>query len=102
MKKLDQKLEQVEIKQTRTKPSSIRFNNGAINKIKSSQYIFGKNNFLFIPFNVSKDSHQRGLKLKIFKGRDKKIFFIQYWFNGRPSKYRVGTYSQSFGVEECN
>ena len=100
--KLDHKLEQVEIKQTRTKPSSIRFNNGAINKIKSSQYIFGKNNFLFIPFNVSKDSHQRGLKLKIFKGRDKKIFFIQYWFNGRPSKYRVGTYSQSFGVEECN
>ena len=100
--KLEQKLDQTEIKQTRTKPSSIRFNNGAINKIRGSQYIFGKNNFLFIPFNVSKDSHQRGLKLKIFKGREKKIFFVQYWFNGKPSKYRVGNYSQSFGAEECD
>ena len=78
--KLEPKLERVEIKQTRTKQTPISFKNGAINKIRSSQYIFGDNNFLFIPFKVSKDSHQRGLKLKIFKGKDLKAFYIQYWF----------------------
>ena len=100
--KLEPQLEQVEIKQTRTTPKSIRFNNATINKIRSSQYNFGKRNFLFIPFNVSKDSHQRGLKLKIFKSKEKKIFFVQYWFNGKPSKYKVGNFSQNFGVEECD
>ena len=100
--KLEPGLEQVEIKQTRTAPNPIRFNNATINKIRASQYNFGSKNFLFIPFDVSKDSHQRGLKLKIFKGKDKKIFFLQYWFNGKPSKYKVGNYSQTFGVEECN
>jgi integrase len=100
--KLEPGLEQVEIKQTRTAPNPIRFNNATINKIRASQYNFGSRNFLFIPFDVSKDSHQRGLKLKIFKGKDKKIFFLQYWFTGKPSKYKVGNYSQTFGVEECN
>ena len=100
--KLEPGLEQVEIKQTRTAPNPIRFNNASINKIRASQFNFGNKNFLFIPFNVSKDSHQRGLKLKIFKGKDKKVFFLQYWFNGKPSKYKVGNYSQIFGAEECD
>jgi len=100
--KLEPGLEQVEIKQTRTAPDPIRFNNASINKIRASQYNFGNKNFLFIPFNVSKDSHQRGLKLKIFKGKDKKVFFLQYWFNGKPSKYKIGNYSQIFGAEECD
>jgi len=100
--KLEPELERVEIKQTRTKQIAISFKNGAINKINSSQYTFGNKNFLFIPFKVSKDSHQRGLKLKIFRGKDLKVFYIQYWFNGKPSKHKVGNYSQNFGVEECN
>ena len=100
--KLEPGLERGEIKQTRTRQTPISFKNGAINKINSSQYTFGNKNFLFIPFKVSKDSHQRGLKLKIFKGKDLKVFYIQYWFNGKPSKHKVGNYSQSFGVDECN
>jgi len=100
--KLEPELERVEIKQTRTKQIAISFKNGAINKINSSQYTFGNKNFLFIPFKVSKDSHQRGLKLKIFRGKDLKVFYIQYWFNGKPSKHKIGNYSQNFGVEECN
>jgi len=100
--KLEPGLERVEIKQTRTGQTPISFKNGAINKINSSQYTFGKKNFLFIPFKVSKDSQQKGLKLKIFKGKDLKVFYIQYWFNGKPSKHKVGNYSQNFGVEECN
>ncbi len=40
--KLEPGLEQVEIKQTRTAPDPIRFNNATINKTKASQYIFIK------------------------------------------------------------
>ena len=72
--KLEPKLDQVEIKQTRTKLDPISFKNGAINKINSSQYYFGNKNFLFIPFKVSKDSHQRGLKLKIFREYSKETW----------------------------
>ena len=82
--KLEPELERVNIKQTRTKLTPISFKTGAINKVKRSQYTFGNNSFLFIPFKVSKDSHLRGLKLKIFKGKDLKVFYIQYWFNGKP------------------
>ena len=49
--KLEPGLEQVEIKQTRTAPNPIRFNNATINKIRASQYNFGSKNFLFIPFD---------------------------------------------------
>jgi len=106
--KLEPQLEQIEIKQTRTFLEPIRFREDAINRVKNTQYKFNNNSFLFIPFKVSNDSHQKGLKLKIFKGTtedskiNKKIFFIQYWFNGRPSKHKIGNYSQSFGVKECD
>jgi hypothetical protein len=49
---------------------------------------------LFIPFIVSKDSHQKGLKLRIYKGawrqRNKESFYVQYWFNGKADKYSIG------------
>jgi len=106
--KLEPQLDQGEKKQTRTHLEPIRFREDAIIRVKNSQYNFNNRSFLFIPFKVSNDSHQKGLKLKIFKGtaRDnkinKKIFFIQYWFSGRPSKHKIGNYSQSFGVKECD
>jgi hypothetical protein len=63
--KLEEKLEEVKIKQTRRKIDPIRFKDEAINKVKKENYVFGKLKELFIPFIVSKDSHQKGLKLKI-------------------------------------
>jgi len=106
--KLEPQLDQDEKKQTRTHLEPIRFREDAIIRVKNSQYNFNNKSFLFIPFKVSNDSHQKGLKLKIFKGTasdnktNKKIFFIQYWFGGRPSKHKIGNYSQSFGVKECD
>ena len=101
--KLDQKLDQVKIEQTRP----IRFKDEAINKIKKQNIVWDKKTELFIPFIVSKDSHQKGLKLRVYKGpafgKDtKKVFYVQYWFNGRAQKYRLGDYSQRFGVRECD
>ena len=120
-KKLDAQLDELEIKQTRgssASPSgsasprssnqikSIRFKEEAINKVRKENYVFGNKRELFIPFNVSKDNYQRGLKLNIVRGSiqdpsTKKVFYIQYWFNGRSNKHKVGKFSQSFGVKEC-
>ncbi len=102
--KLYQKLEQVEIKQT---IAPIRFKDEAINKIKKQNIEFRKRSFIFIPFIVSKDSHQKGLKLRILKGHpgDKhtvKVFYLVYWFNGKSIRHMIGNYSQSFGVKECD
>jgi len=68
-KKLETRLERVEIKQTRDKVEPIRFRDEAINKVKKENYKFGEKRFKYIPFIVSKDSHQKGLVLKILKGK---------------------------------
>ena len=107
IQKLDPELEQVEIKQTSTTIKPIRFRDEVINKIKKDNFIFGKKRDFFIPFIVSKDSHQKGLKLRVYKGsvKDKstrKVFYIQYWFNGKSAKLKLGDYTQRFGVKECD
>jgi len=60
--KLETQLETVEIKQTRGKVKPIRFRDDAINKIRKDNYNLGKKRFKFIPFKVSKDSHQKVMK----------------------------------------
>ena len=105
--KLDTKLEQVEIKQTRSLVEPIRFTENAINKVRKENYVFGKKPNKFIPFIVSKDSHQKGLKLRIYKGgpgdkETKKVFYVQFWFNNRSDTHKIATYSQRFGVRECD
>ena len=107
IEKLDTKLDQVEIKQTRTSIKPIRFKDDAINKVRKDNYVFGKRPNLYIPFLVSKDSHQKGLKLRIYKGatgdkETKKVFYLQFWFNGKADKHMIGHYSQSFGTKECD
>ena len=108
--KLDHELDQVKIKQTSTKNENlepIRFRDDAINKIKKGNINFGKRSYIFVPFIVSKDSHQKGLKLRVFKGSVKekntrRVFYVQYWFNGVARKFKLGAYSQNFGVKECD
>ena len=104
---LDTKLEQVEIKQTRSSVEPIRFTENAINKVRKENYVFGKRPNLYIPFEVSKDSHLKGLKLRIYKGAPgqkdtKKVFYLQFWFGGKADKHSIGQYNQRFGVRECD
>ena len=100
---LGQKLGQVDIKQTRP----IRFKDEAINKIKKQNINFGKRSYVFIPFIVSKDSHLKGLKLRVYKGalgekETVRVFYLLFWFNGKSCRYSLGHYSQTFGVKECD
>ena len=55
--KLDNKLEDKEIKQTREPVKPIRFREEYINKVNKENYIFGKKKDIFVPFSVSKDTH---------------------------------------------
>jgi len=105
--KLEHRLDQVKIKQTRAQIKPIRFKDDAINKVRKENYVFGKKPNKFIPFIVSKDSHQKGLKLRIYKGspgnkETKKVFYVQFWFNNRSDTHKIATYSQRFGVRECD
>ena len=105
--KLEHRLDQVDIKQTRTPTQPIRFKDEVINKVRKENYVFGKKSNKFIPFIVSKDSHQKGLKLRIYKGAPgqkdtKKVFYLQFWFGGKADIHKIGTYSQRFGVRECD
>ena len=105
--KLETGLEKVEIKQTRDKLDPIRFRDDAINKVRKENYNFGKKRFKYIPFKVSKDTHQKGLVLKILKGspgekETQKIFYLRFWLDGKSAMHWIGKYSQSFGVKECD
>ena len=48
-------------------PKSIDFTNSAIKKLKLDNLDFGNKRFLFIPFNVPRGSHLKGLKLPLKK-----------------------------------
>ena len=101
--KLGQRLGQVDIKQT----MPIRFKDEAINKVKKQNIDFQGKSYVFIPFIVSKDSHLKGLKLRVYKGpfRQKettRVFYLQFWFNGKACRYSLGHYSQTFGTKECD
>ena len=63
---LEHRLDQVDIKQTRTPTQPIRFKDEAINKVRKENYVFGKKTNKFIPFIVSKDSHQKGSVVLVF------------------------------------
>ena len=86
--KLETAQEKVEIKQTRNKVDPIRFRDETINKIKKTNIEFGTKSYKDIPFKVSKDTHQKGLMLRIYRGAPgddftKKVFYIRFWFNGK-------------------
>lgn len=90
--KLGTPLGKAVIKHTRHKFDAIRFRDDAINKVKKDNYNFGNKRYLYIPFKVSKDSHQKGLKLKILKGspgdnNTVKTFYLVYWFNGKGLRH---------------
>ncbi len=110
-----------EIKHSRKKIEPIRFKDEFINKVKSTNYAFGNKRELLIPFRVDKDSHLKGLKLKIFRSKSGepnniKKFVVVFWFNdgverinkkgqkiyGQSKVYIIGKYSQSFGANECD
>ena len=90
--------------------SKIKFDNKAIDKINIDDLDFsfvnkaGEVKFrrqLVFPFDVPNKSILKGLKLCIQKSTGSKLFWLQFWFNGKADYYSVGKrIPGSWGVNE--
>ena len=90
--KLDTKLEQVEIKQTRTKRPTIPFRDSAIDKLKKTNTTFGNRKLNIYKFDIPKGSSLKGLQLKFHKNTGLKSFVLSLWINQRNDYYTLGAY----------
>ena len=79
----------------------LKFTDYAIDKFVSSFGVPPKARVV-TPFDVSKHSALKGLKLvQYFKGK-KKYFFLKYWFNGQYLPLTIGQFIPGiFGVKQC-
>tara|TARA_Y100001951_G_scaffold48384_1_gene38146 strand:- start:58 stop:1737 length:1680 start_codon:yes stop_codon:yes gene_type:complete len=113
--KLGTKLEPGEIVKTRAKKNSasqrarprfkIKFTDYAIEKYMSSfiDPITNKTKYkIYTPFDVSKHTVLKGLKLIQYEKTKKKYFILQYWFNGKSYYITIGQFVPGkFGVKQC-
>ena len=107
--KLDTKLDNNEIKQTRNKEgsaspsgsaspgsrskrSTIPFRDSAIDKITKSRTEFVNRRFKEFRFDIPKGSSLKGLQLRFSKITEKKKFILSFWFNKRNEYYILGAY----------
>lgn len=79
--KLDTKLEQVEIKQTRTKRPTIPFRDSAIDKLKKTNTTFGNRKLNIYKFDIPKGSSLKGLVLRFSRATNQKAIVLNFWFN---------------------
>ena len=108
-KKLQNKLQTNEIKQTtnkiveaspigsaspgsRNKTPLIPFRDSSIQLIKKTDISFGTKRFKWFKFDVSKGSSLKGIYLRISKSSDKKDFVIYFWFASKTNYYTVGSF----------
>tara|TARA_B100000780_G_C20831587_1_gene330431 strand:- start:132 stop:518 length:387 start_codon:yes stop_codon:yes gene_type:complete len=101
--KLQSKLEDRPIAQTRGQLKKLKFTDYAIERY-TADFINskGKNRKQsVIPFDVSKNTSLKGLKLTQYQKTKKKVFTMQFWFNGKASYIYLGEFRPGiFGVKE--
>jgi len=57
---------------------------------------------IYVPFDVSKNTFLKGLKLCVFRGTNTKIFAVQYWFNEKSDILVLGKYiPKVFTTKDC-
>ena len=58
---------------------------------------------IYIPFDVSKNTHLKGLKLCIFRGTNTKSFVVHYWYNKQSKLHVLGKYIPGiFTTKHCS
>jgi len=101
--KLQSKLEDRPIAQTRRQLKKLKFTDYAIERY-TADFINskGKNRKqTVIPFDVSKNTSLKGLKLTQYQKTKKKVFTMQFWFNGKADYIYLGEFRPGiFGVKE--
>jgi len=99
--KLDTKLIHNETAQTNTR---LKFTDYATERFQGS--FIGNDGMIRsrvrTPYDVSKNSSLKGLKLCQFQKTKKKVFQLQFWFNSRSDFLTVGEFRPGvFGVNDC-
>ena len=85
--------EHTEIAQTRAQRFKVKFTDYAVNKFFASFIIDGKLKARkYIPFDVSKHTILKGLKLVQYQKTKKKYFILQYWFNKKSKLITIGEF----------
>ena len=92
--KLDNTLDTIEIKQTRSQRKKISFRDSQIDKIKKLDTDFENRKFKAFKFDVPKGSSLKGLLLRFSKKTESKSIVLGYWFGNRNEYYTIGTYPQ--------
>jgi len=90
--KLDNTLDTIEIKQTRSQRKKISFRDSQIDKIKKLDTDFENRKFKAFKFDVPKGSSLKGLQLRFYKKTEIKNFVLSFWFNKRNEYYIIGPY----------
>ena len=101
--KLDNQLATEQKAQTGKSKIKLRFTDYAIERFMPSFMVEGKQkDIIETPFDVSKNTILKGLKLKVGRKTKKKYFFLRYWFNGVGLPLTIGQFVKDvFGVKEC-
>jgi len=81
----------------------IKFTDYAVDKFVASFFVNGKLRVRkYTPFDVSRHTILKGLKLAQFQKTKKKYFILKYWFNGRAQTLTIGEFVlNKFGVKQC-
>ena len=106
--KLDLKLETREILKTRNK-FKLKFTDFAINNYQSSYHkldkdgnIIGIRNHTITPFDVTKNSYLKGIKLRQARKSNNKFFVLQFWYQSKADYITIGQFvPDKFGVRQC-
>ena len=95
--------EHTEIAQTRAQRFKVKFTDYAVNKFFASFIIDGKLKARkYIPFDVSKHTILKGLKLVQYQKTKKKYFVLRYWFQQQYKMITIGEFIlDKFGCREC-
>ena len=91
--KLDNPLATEQKPQTGKSKIKLRFTDYAIERFMPSFMVEGKQKDLIdTPFDVSKNTILKGLKLRVGYKTKKKYFFLRYWFNGKSLPLTIGQF----------
>ena len=106
--KLGTELEHREIEQTRAKKFKLKFTDYAVEKFTANFIYTDKDGAekrrqrAYTPFDVSRHTILKGLKLVQYEKTKKKYFILKFWFNNKSRLITIGEFQSGvFTCREC-
>ena len=100
--KLGTRLERTDLSETRAK---LKFTDFATERFQASHYSHKTGKYrerTYTPFDVSRNTSLKGLKLVQHRKTGAKYFVLSYWFNGKSKYITIGEFRPGvFGTKHC-